>query len=516
MGIFCPSLPRRASRVMNFMKVVLPAPACPKCKAHDVTFTIVDNYLSSSEYLKFNRWSPENIDIDYDPISGESDYYYLIPNDTKKKIVSGDKKTLKRTPELFIRALKEKKRVELDKNNLYHFKRPTLAESDNGWGKPVILSAMQDIWYLQHLRRGNEAIASEHIVPFRVLYPSSQGNIDPLSQMNLSEWRGKLENELSLWKQDPNHISIFPIPIGQMNIGGDGKILTVTQEMKFIEESIINSLGVPLEFIKGGASWSGSSISLRIIENHFINYRTLLEDFINQFMVRNINKFLGYPVVKVKFKKLRMADDAESKRLTLELATAGKLSTPTLLGEFGYNFNEESENIQNTFKFESDLEQMRIIQQAEVQAKAMEIQAKGQVRAQLSANAEQARQREELFKEELANEVSKSTPSPESEKYDISTVIARYAEELQLLPQAQANALLGDLQKKYPYIYAMVMKRIQEQQLAMTAQAISSGVAPEMLMDQEEEGGSSSSSSSAKKPKRKLEEQKKKPGATKS
>jgi hypothetical protein len=435
------------------------------CNSTDVVMQIVDKYLKNPENIKFIRWAPESIDLEYDPLTGETTYYYKIPAVIKSNIVKGKKSTLERTPKLFIQSLKEHKKIELDKNNFYHFKRATLAEEDMGWGKPIILPALADIWYMQTLRRGNEAIAAEHIIPFRMVYPSSAGTMDPFSQMSLADWRSQMLNALDMWKRDPNYIGIFPVPAGQMNFGGDAKILMVTQELRFLEESIINGLGVPLEFIKGGASWTGSSISLRIIENHFLNYRHLLEDFINFFLVKKIHKLLDYGEVTLKFKRLRMADDSDAKRLAMELAATGKISTPKLLDDFGYDYEEEKANIKNSFKFESELEADRIAQEADSQGRAQEVLARYQVRAEAAAMEERARIREELFKAELESE----SDSPE----DASLILAKMTEEITLLPPVKQKTILKAMQQDQPYTYSMLVKRIEEKELLETMQLAS-------------------------------------------
>ena len=50
----------------------------------------------------------------------------------KKQIVGGVKYVVETTPKIFLQALRSKKSIELDPNNLFHFKRPTLAEQDGG------------------------------------------------------------------------------------------------------------------------------------------------------------------------------------------------------------------------------------------------------------------------------------------------------------------------------------------------------------------------------------------------
>jgi len=233
-------------------------------------------------------------------------------------------------------------------------------------------------------------------------------------------------------------------------------MLMVTQEMKYIEETIINSLGVPMEFIKGGVSWSGSSVSLRIVENGFINYRTLLEDFLNFFVIKKISDFLHYPKTSVHFKRLRMADDTETKNLAMKLEGANKISTMRLLDDFGYDYEKEKAFIKESNDFNTEMQINNALAQAEAEGKSMEISAKYNVKAQVAAENEQARIREEKFKEELSEENSKN------QEVDVSSIIDRYTSEMLLMPPDLLQESLGQLQEKMPYTAAMIQQRLME------------------------------------------------------
>ncbi len=80
---------------------------CNSCKAGGVKFTIKDEQTRSIENLKFIRWSPENIEIDWDPIINEAEYYYSIPASVKSKILKGNKHILSTIPEIFLTSLKK-------------------------------------------------------------------------------------------------------------------------------------------------------------------------------------------------------------------------------------------------------------------------------------------------------------------------------------------------------------------------------------------------------------------------
>jgi hypothetical protein len=436
---------------------------CPRCGSKSIIFKVEDRPLKNAKYFKFIRWSPENIAIDHDELTGENRYYYDMQPYTKKAIIDGKREVLERTPMLFIEAVKHNRKIVLDPNNLYHFKRATLAEEDQGWGKPLILSALPMLWYMQTLRRGNEAIAADHLVPMRSIFPSSQGNIDPFTQMNLGAWRSVVEDNLGRWRRDPNHIAIFPIPLGYQGLSGDAKMLQVTPELKFLEELIINSFGVPTEFIKGGATWTSSSVSLRIVENHFLTYREEIHDFLNYFAGPKISAFLDFPPVKFTLKKFRMSDDIQTKEALIQLAQLGKISDSYLQVEFGLDPNEQKKYQKTDNKTNIDLSMDQLLAQAEAQGKTMVIQARYQAKA-LEAQAEEAaRIRERLFEIELKQEMQAPDQDP-------SDILQKYTAQIAGMDPATQQQTLMMLQQKTPLTFSFLMQRLQGQISAVPEQ----------------------------------------------
>ena len=427
---------------------------CPKCGASGVELTIDDRYLKNPKYFKFIKWSPENITIDYDELTGESRYFYMMNEKTRKGIVEGKKDVLQRVPKLFIEAIQKNRKIELDPRNLYHFKRPTLAEEDQGWGKPLLLPAIKMLWYMQTLRRGNEAIVADHLVPMRAIYPSSQVNLDPFTQLNLGQWSSQVQEQLLRWRIDPNNVGIFPVPIGYESLGGDAKLLMLTPELQYLEESIINSLGVPVEFIKGGSTWTSSSVSLRIVENHFLTYRESITEFLNYFVMPKVKYFLGYPDVHIRLKKFKMSDDIQAKELLLQLSAAGKIPDSYILEEFGIDPAEARKVFRSDNKVQLDMQTAQLMAQAESQGKGMVIQARYQTRAQAEALEEAARLNERKFAAELVQEMGATDADP-------SDILQRQAIALQYMDPKRQQAVLKGLQQQAPYSFGFIMQRLQ-------------------------------------------------------
>lgn len=433
--------------------------SCSHCGEKAVRFKAIDSQIKSIENFKLIRWAPENIDIDFNPVTGSATYYYTIPSKIKKLILLGNKTILKEIPLIFLEALKKKKRIELDPRNIFHLKYPTLAEEDMGWGKPLILPALKDIYYLQILKRGNEAIINEHLVPKKTISPSNTATMDPMSQMHLSKWKTEIENSIKKWKADPNYIAVFPIPIQYQEMGGNARMLMISPEMRMLEETIINSLGVPLEFIKGGASWTGSSISLRIVENHFLTYRELLLDFLNFFLMPKLGGLLGYKPIKLIFKKFKMSDDSESKQLAINLNSSGKISDSRLLDEFGYNYEEEQAAL---IKSRASMLEAQISEQekqAEAQGRGQVIIARYQAKSEQANIDEKFKIKAELFQEEIAKELGMIPEDPYK-------AISKFALELFNMPSEVQQQKFIELQQNMPICYSIIMEKFRSLQLA--------------------------------------------------
>lgn len=427
---------------------------CKNCGSASVTFRVEERHLKHPKYFNFIRWSPENIDIVHNEITGENKYYYEMPAATKKQIVEGKRNAIETTPQLFIDAVKNNRKILLDQNNLYHFKRATLAEEDKGWGKPLILAALPMLWYMQTLRRGNEAIAADHLIPMRSLFPSSQGNIDPFTQMNLGAWRNAVEDNLYRWRRDPNHIAVFPIPIGFQALGGDAKALNVTPELKFLEELVINSFGVPTEFIKGGATWTSSSVSLRIIENHFLTYREELHDFLNYFAAPKIAAFLDFPPVKMKLKKFRMSDDIQAKEALIQLSQLNKIADSYLQEEFGLDpkLQKAYANLDN--KHNIDMQTEQLTAQAEMMGKQAVITERYRAKATEAFMEESARIRERLFVVELKQELGAADQDP-------SDILQKFTAQIAGMdPMLQQQTIVG-MQQRMPLSAGFIIQRLQ-------------------------------------------------------
>jgi len=364
-----------------------------KCPTKNCSYygkmTAKDMKTTELDKLSIVHWDLMNISIKYNPITGDHFYFYNVPGDISFAIRRGDMDIIKNTRLEVIEAVKTKKQIKLKPDNVFHLKRPGpqyLVPSERGWGIPATMPVMKDIFHNKILKKGNEMIAFDHIVPLRIMFPQGTGDVSPHATINLSSWKDKIEDEIRKWRADPNYVSIVPIPIGMENFSGDAKLLLVTPEIKATEDVIITGMGIIPEIIRGGASWSGSNVSLRVVENTFLNHRNDMHEFID-FVEENISRFFDFPRVNIKMSDFKMADDLEKKKLMLNASGGGPnslVSSDTATKELGFDPKEEYKKKLQDLKKSVELGVMEAEGQAEAQGAASVINASFQADAQIA------------------------------------------------------------------------------------------------------------------------------------
>lgn len=286
------------------------------------------------EWKSMVRLDPSKIIIDYNPVTREKNFKWNVParvSDIIKK--KQPKKEYDKIPDIIKQAVAKRGAILLNPNNVYHFSRPTDSMGDNNvWGTPIVANVMKLLMYRNVLRQAQEAIAREHIVPMRVYYLQRTNDYNPSANWN--EVAADFASELMRSVRDPNHKVVSPVPVSMLNVGGEGRALLLTPEIEQVQNEILAGMGVPREFIFGGVSYSGTSLSLKILENNFITYRLLIKDFLENFCIKKMAIARGEwaseaddeKLISVKLNDLKMQDDVQQKQLMIELNTRGKVS----------------------------------------------------------------------------------------------------------------------------------------------------------------------------------------------
>ena len=339
--------------------------SCPRCQFRG-EFRRHDRKSTNVEDINIIKWPAENISVNYNPITGEAEYYYKFNNDTRRRIMTGDSLFVSTVPWSMIEAVKNKQDFKFAPGNIFHLKGISMGDVLEGYGMPPVISLYSSIFHQTLLKRANEAIATEHMTPMRILYPnqSSQAG-DPISMMSLNNFVSNMERNLKKFKHDPNHITVSPVPVGYENVGGQGRALLVSQELQLIEESILMGLGVSRELLSGTTNWTSSTVGLRLLENTLHDYVTQIEEVIEWFFTK-LSQYLGITNAKVSLTPFKLTDDDTMKKALPDFMNSGLVSPSTMLKAYDIDYHEELKKTRKdtVAKAISDIETRHEVSQA--------------------------------------------------------------------------------------------------------------------------------------------------------
>lgn len=351
---------------------------CPKCR-YSGEFDIRDYNLPNPKKINILNWNPEDISIEHNDISGNSTYEYAIPSKIRKKIFKGDPDYLAEVPKVFIDALKNKKKIEMKSSNLYHYRNYKLADGYGEWGMPLVLPALKPAWLLQLVKKNVEIICTEGIIPLDIIFPRGPEGMSPHQFINLPEWKEKIQSEISHWRKDKAYIPVLPVSVGWQRLLGQQSLGDSVQIMKELVRIICAAIGIPEEFIFGGVSYSGGSVALRIVENHFLFDRAEMRK-LAEFIITNVCNYLGLPIPKFRFADFKMADDIQKRAQMDQMNMRKLISNETILAEYGIDAESEKNKVSKETISEANSQKELAKVQAESEGDANLIRAKNQIR----------------------------------------------------------------------------------------------------------------------------------------
>jgi hypothetical protein len=455
---------KKAWQFKNFQYVLM----CPKC-GHNGAAKVKDEYYRSYRDIKLIRWNPQDLEIDFNPITQQKEFAYNVPAKVRKKVLSKKLRYLEELPDHFMRAMKVRRPVVLHKDNVFHFKAPTpsLSANDEGWGYPLILPALKDSFYLQVMKKAQEAVMLEHLVPLDIIYPASvDQTANPYLTVNLSDWKRRIEAEIVKWKWDPNYKPILPLPVGHQRIGGDGRALMLTNEIRAWSEHIIAGMGVPQEFVFGGLSWSGSSVSLRMLENQFMTYRDLHEHFLRDFLIPNVARFMNWESISVHMRSFKMADDVQTKQLLLSLNQMNKVSDKTLLSEFDKDSLQELKIIEQEMRRNLEVQKLDTLYKTAIQGEAQEVSTSFQIRAQ-----ERMREAQERMQQDQMGSAGAPPPPGQPPPQGVEDVAGvphvnvidladAWAKKLGGMAPQEQDVVLSKMHTQNPHLHDLIRQKL--------------------------------------------------------
>jgi hypothetical protein len=355
---------------------------CPKTQWRG-PWKVVDKPEDEEEHISLKRWSPHEIEILHDPYTDEMSYLWRIPEDYKRLIKKGHLFHLERASEEVLKAVKNDQMFRFNKDAIFHMKEPTLAGIRNrGWGLPRSLVNFRQIYYVQVLRRFNEAIALDYVIPFRLITPAARGGgsagglpaQDPMMFYNAGDFRSQVQGMIRRRRRDPASWQVLPFPVQYDMLGGDANQLAPKDLMDQGLETLLNESGTPVELYKGTLQLQAAPVALRLFES---TWRSLVQEAnsLIQWLLQNISQLMSWEPVDGALTRVTIADDMNKQMAALQLMMGQQVSGHTGLKAIGYDWDTEQRLLSEEAQKQQEL-QARVQEEMEQAGFAAEI-AKG-------------------------------------------------------------------------------------------------------------------------------------------
>ena len=362
---------------------------CPHCNKR-AKWKVDDKPDDEEKKIKIKTWNPHEIEILHDTYTDETSYLWRIPEDYKQQIRRGNLYHLERASMPVLNAIKNNQMFRFDPGVIYHMKEPTLGGIQNrGWGIPRVLSNFRQMYYVQVLRRYNEAIAMDYVVPFRVITPAAKAGgggsigggqaVDPLMTFGGGDFAGKVNQMIRKRRRDPASWNVLPFPVQYQMLGGDANQLAPTDLINQGTEQLLNDAGTPVEMYKGSMQMDTAPVALRLFE---ATWHHLVHDANNflGWLVRQLSQIMSWESVDIKLRRVTIADDMQKQMALLQLMMGQQASGTTAFKHLGLDWKEEQRLLGEEAQTQAEM-QARIQEEMEQAGFASEV-AKGQIPGQ--------------------------------------------------------------------------------------------------------------------------------------
>ena len=338
---------------------------CPKCD-YQGTFEREDMRSPDTSRTKLIRWNPKRMRLRYHDISGEIEYFFELEPRFLDKIRNGNRFYLNKTPWSIIECaartpLSDQPLYKFERDQLYHMHEATLAGLPiRGWGIPPILPNFKLAYYIQVLRRYDEAIALDYIIPFRILFPqqSQAAGQDPLQMLSMDVFISHMKDMVAAKRANATDIQITPFPIGYEMLGGEGRTLSPKDNIAQAMDEMLNAIGYPAELYRGSLAIQAFPVALRLFEK---TWGTLVDGYndLVDWVLKKLSRYYGWAPIEGSLRSVTLADDIERKALQLQAAAGMDISKATAFRPLGLDFMEEQKKV-----IEEQKEIMKLQQEA--------------------------------------------------------------------------------------------------------------------------------------------------------
>ncbi len=309
--------------------------------------------------FKIVRLDPREITLVETPVAGNVKIVRRYSQDFIQKIRIGDPYYVDDTPIEHLEAVARDMDFAYHPDHIYHLKAPTiLGLKNNGWGMPETLANFRQLHHLQVLRRIDEAVGQDYILPFRVFTPDPGKHGDGMAfDTHMGTYKAEIAEVIARRRLNPYAIHAMPFPVTLQECGGNGKNLVQADAIEFHTNNMLDSAGIPIELYRGTMQVQNMPTALRLFEGSW------------QFFYHGFNRIMRWTSnaiqdlrraarLEARLARSKIADDLEERGIYLQLAASGEISRARAYGPL--NIDDPLEEKKKRFREDLELERERL------------------------------------------------------------------------------------------------------------------------------------------------------------
>lgn len=342
---------------------------CPKCgRTGKVTF---HDATDESAPIRVVFWNPRAIRISYSPTTKSKRYYITPPQSWKNALSEKQHDFLVETPIDILDAVEQDATIEIKNEYFKHLATPspsTMEDVLSGWGLPLFMSEFETVIQLQMMKRYNEAILADFVVPWRVLSPPATGggavSADSLSTLSMNDFKSHMIGMINQHRNNPTDVQVAPYPVQYQIFGGEASKLIPLDIEDSIISRLLNSMCIPVEFKTMTMSQGGGPpAGLRRFEKVWANHVSSLDEWLQWFCDKRTD-LLRKQSISARLVKSSIYEDDVSREYKVKLAMGDAISMDTGMRPLGIDYSVEMHKKQDERNMQMEMEKQNQIAMA--------------------------------------------------------------------------------------------------------------------------------------------------------
>ncbi len=307
-------------------------------------------------------WNPKEFILHHDPFSDRRLFTWQIPSPIRKRVQDGDPLLLSSMPMTLLQAIGEEKDYRFNDRTILHLRETTLVgQNTGGWGIPESVYGYGMSRYVFGLRKMNEILASDYMIPVRVCSPSKAtddggfSTVDTGWTQDMTDWNRQIKGIFARHRLDPAAVHTIGFPIEYQVLGGEGKSLVPGELLLQGEDMQLNANGIPTQLYRGDLTVQTAPMAGRLLESHWQAIPGTINTILG-WVVLQATPELGWKPCGVRIQPSKFADNMEQLMLLLQMVESGAVARSTVLGKLGLDKSEEARKQVDEATFEAELE----------------------------------------------------------------------------------------------------------------------------------------------------------------